>query len=317
MGKRVVFGHPQDCRQLLAQLARAYRKELLELEAYCLLGTHFHLIVRSGEGTLSKGIQRVSNGFVRWFNRRNRRDGPLFRGRFRSRPVTSNSYLCTLIRYVDHNPVKAGLTDQASRWAWGSAQHYASRDFPRWLTHAHIDRFLQVYGGPAESLARLYEQVVGPRLRLAESELVELRLSQPLVVSDEADELLHAPSPRVARWMRAKAANADGLAPSLAIAAPRALTEAVAATRAASDAPPFGPGRRRIDGWQVLEVGVLNACAGLGCRALAARFGFSLDTASRHTQLHRRDLTSSSQYTDLVAGVVRLALKSTYRDHSA
>ena len=62
----------------------AHRTGLLEVHAYSVLTTHYHLLVRSPSGQMAVAMQRVGNRYVRWFNRRARRDGPLFRG---ERPV--------------------------------------------------------------------------------------------------------------------------------------------------------------------------------------------------------------------------------------
>lgn len=109
IAKRLVFAGRRDRRQFLSELARAFRRGQLQVEAYSLMGTHFHMIVRTEHGTLSEGMRRVQNGFSRWFNRRNRRDGPLVRARFRSRPIRSRAHLFAALPYVDFNPVKARL----------------------------------------------------------------------------------------------------------------------------------------------------------------------------------------------------------------
>ena len=160
IGKRIVLSLRADFRYLLSQLARAYRRDQLELEAYSLLGTHFHLLVMTEGGTLSEGVRRVLNGYSRWFNRRNRRDGPLFRGRFRSKPVTSDTYLRTLLRYIDNNPVKAGLCAHPAEWPWGSARSYCGGLVPRWLAVGRVQQRLLGWSRPGLAAEAAYGEML-------------------------------------------------------------------------------------------------------------------------------------------------------------
>ncbi len=92
IARRVAFPDMTHMRVFLACLAWAVRRGDLEIHAFCLMSTHFHLLVRSPTGHLSEALGRAINAYVRWANRRARRDGALFRGRFRSRPVLSLRY---------------------------------------------------------------------------------------------------------------------------------------------------------------------------------------------------------------------------------
>ena len=90
--RRTAFENRDDCRAFLAGIARAVRRREIEVHSFCVTTTHFHLLVRSPSGQLSQAMRRIQNRYVRRFNRSRRRDGPLFRGRFRSRPVDSLTY---------------------------------------------------------------------------------------------------------------------------------------------------------------------------------------------------------------------------------
>src|SRR5437867_1139696 len=99
IARRPVFETRADIRFFLACLARAVRRGELEVHVFCVLTTHFHLLVRSPIGRLAVAMKRIENAYVRYYNRTRRRDGPLFRGRFRSRPVESLRYRNLLVRY--------------------------------------------------------------------------------------------------------------------------------------------------------------------------------------------------------------------------
>jgi len=109
IARRTVFENRRDVRFFLSRLARAVRAGWIEVHAYCVMTTQFQLLVHSKDPRLSRTMQRVLNDDVRWFNRGRKRDGPLFRGRFRSQPVDSLEYRRRLVRYIDDNPVLARL----------------------------------------------------------------------------------------------------------------------------------------------------------------------------------------------------------------
>ena len=130
-GRQVLFADRRDYRHFIALLACAVRRGELVIQAYCLLGTHFHLLAASPDGRISYAMMRIQNAYARYRNRRSRADGPLFRGRFRSKPVLSWLYWRTLIRYIDHNPVQAGLCEHPFQYPYGSARHFVRPRAPQ------------------------------------------------------------------------------------------------------------------------------------------------------------------------------------------
>jgi len=86
--------------------------------AYCLMSTHYHLVVEARRRDLSAGIRQLNGCHALSFNRRHERYGALFAERFSSRVVESEEYLYDACVYVLLNPVKAGLCERADEWAW-------------------------------------------------------------------------------------------------------------------------------------------------------------------------------------------------------
>ena len=84
LARRSLFETSEDIRFFLACVARAVRRGQIEVHAWCILTTHFHMLVRSPKGELSAAMRRIQNRYVRHFNRKRRRDGTLVRGRYRS-----------------------------------------------------------------------------------------------------------------------------------------------------------------------------------------------------------------------------------------
>ena len=88
--------------------------------AYCLMTNHYHLIVETVEGNLSKGMRQLNGVYTQASNRRHGRVGHLFQGRFKGILVDKDAYLLELTRYVVLNPVRAGIVPYAEDWPWSS-----------------------------------------------------------------------------------------------------------------------------------------------------------------------------------------------------
>jgi putative transposase len=88
--------------------------------AWCLLSTHFHLVVRTPQPTLGRGMQRLGGRYASRFNRRHHRYGHLFAGPYYARPVKADGHLVRACLYVVLNPVAAGICEHPRRWQWSS-----------------------------------------------------------------------------------------------------------------------------------------------------------------------------------------------------
>jgi REP element-mobilizing transposase RayT len=87
---------------------------------YCLMTNHYHLIVETLEGNLSKGMRQLNGVYTQTSNRRHGRTGHLFQGRYKAILVDKESYLLELARYVVLNPARAGMVRKLEDWPWSS-----------------------------------------------------------------------------------------------------------------------------------------------------------------------------------------------------
>ncbi len=124
-----VFFTDADYRLYLRLLAGHSRKYGLRLLGYCLMPNHVHLIVDpEKENSLAKGVGRTTNDYARWLQVRQQRTGHLWQNRFYS-CVLDEAHLWMALRYVELNPVRAGLVERAWDWPWSSARaHLAGED---------------------------------------------------------------------------------------------------------------------------------------------------------------------------------------------
>ena len=101
--------------------ARAFK---VAIHAYVLMDNHFHLLLTpETDDALPKMMQAVGRSYVRYFNQRHQRSGTLWEGRYRSTLIDSERYLLACMVYIDLNPVRAGMVQQAQDFAWSSHRH--------------------------------------------------------------------------------------------------------------------------------------------------------------------------------------------------
>ena len=115
-----VFHEVHDRLSLLALLHGVAQRYGWRCQAYCLMCTHFHLIVQTMKPTLARGMQALCGVYGLRFNKRYERRGHLFGSRYMSVAITSDAHLLEAHRYVARNPVRAGLCSQPGDWRWGS-----------------------------------------------------------------------------------------------------------------------------------------------------------------------------------------------------
>jgi REP element-mobilizing transposase RayT len=119
-GDEQLYREPADRRRFLGHLGEVVQRYEWRCDAYCLMGTHFHLIVYTANPTLSAGMHRLCSVYAQWFNWKYDRRGHLFGNRFSSQHITNDAHLLEAHRYVALNPVRAGLCENPAQWWWGS-----------------------------------------------------------------------------------------------------------------------------------------------------------------------------------------------------
>jgi len=103
---------------------RKYLIPVLGIVAYCLMPTHYHLLVLLKDADLSHRMQLLSISYTKAMNKRYDRVGALFQGSFRAIHVNQNNYLVHLSRYIHLNPVMAGLVERPEDWEFSSYREY-------------------------------------------------------------------------------------------------------------------------------------------------------------------------------------------------
>lgn len=133
-GRRCIFSSAAHFSKFLRLVAEVSEVFALEVHAYCLMGNHYHLLVRTPEAGLGRAMRHLNGVYTQYFNKRNRTDGALFRGRYKAILVASDSHLLMASRYIHLNPVDAGFVNRPEAYAHSSYRGYVEPHAARhWL----------------------------------------------------------------------------------------------------------------------------------------------------------------------------------------
>jgi REP element-mobilizing transposase RayT len=309
IAKRTLFETELDIRMFLACIARAVRAGLLEVHAYCIMTTHFHLLVRSPKGELSAAMAVVQNEYSRWFNRTRKRDGPLYRSRFRSKRAGCPTYRQHLVRYIDANPVSANLTITPAAYPHGSARWYAQRRGPIWLSRGWVESIVtqrcerQAFD-PAD-----YARTFGTPLTPGLQRLVEKRIVLSNDGDDPLDDLLGAARGRVAEWMQRKAALADGTEIGMPVCDPDDVDEAIAVSRSEWGDWILSDRTRTTQAWPAAHVALLRDLCGSTLAEASVRTGSTVSRAWQRYDLHKSSIVRDASYAERIAMLAERALE--------
>jgi REP element-mobilizing transposase RayT len=138
-----IFVDDADRATLLAVLAQGLGRFDAQLLSHCLMSNHYHLVVHTRQGRLSALMRHVNGVYTQAFNRRHGKEGHLFQGRYKAVLVDREAYLLESCRYVELNPVRAGLVAQPQGWPWSSYRaHVGQAEVPAWLGSAELHGYL-------------------------------------------------------------------------------------------------------------------------------------------------------------------------------
>ncbi len=170
--RQKIYSDDADRDLFLAKLSEAKERYGFVVHAYCLMGNHYHLLVETPKPNLSLGMQRINGEYTQAYNRRHRRVGHLFQGRFKAIVVEKGSYLLELCRYVVLNPVRARMVKRPQDWPWSSYRATAGMDkCPAFLTAGWV---LAQFGTDENEARSRYRRFVADGLTRKQSPMGEL-----------------------------------------------------------------------------------------------------------------------------------------------
>ncbi len=166
-----IFCADADYQFYLEKLKQACDKHGCTLHAYVLMTNHVHLLISPDkEQGLSKALQMLGRYYVQYYNYSYQRTGTLWEGRYKATLIDSESYLLTCMRYIESNPVRAGMVDHPSDYPW-SSYHFNAQGKPNELLMPHVE-YVRL-GKTADERMAAYRQLF--KHRIPESSMDEIR----------------------------------------------------------------------------------------------------------------------------------------------
>lgn len=178
VNRAAVFVDDDDRDHYLALLGATLDKHGVALHAYVLMGNHVHLLASAAHvGAISQALRNHGQCYVQAFNRRHRRTGTLWEGRFKSCLVDSDRHLLTVYRYIELNPVRAAMVAAPEDHRWSSVHaHLGHRPNPLLTSNAVFDTLgCDDASRSAAYRAWLYEPIDGSELHAIREHLKQER----------------------------------------------------------------------------------------------------------------------------------------------
>ena len=122
-GGQQIFEDAEDRLYYLNLLNRSFQRHHMRLLAWCLMDNHTHLLLDDPDANVSEAFQRLGTGYAMFFKGKTGLEGPVFKGRFYSKPIEDDNQLLQAMRYIHDNPVKGGRASLLE-YRWSSFHEY-------------------------------------------------------------------------------------------------------------------------------------------------------------------------------------------------
>lgn len=209
-----VFDDDGDRDAFLRVLANGLERFEALCFAYCLMGNHYHIVIQTRKPNLSRLMRHINGVYTQAFNRRHGKVGHVFQGRFKAVLVDRDAYFLEVCRYVDLNPVRAGLAARVRDWPWSSYRAHAGIvEPPPWLASAELHRHIAPRAprrdGPARYVefvaqgkgVRLWEEALAGQIYLGDAAFVErIRSQMPALKDREIPRVQRRGKPAPVSW---------------------------------------------------------------------------------------------------------------------
>lgn len=134
-GKQKIFLCEKHYKLFITLLEEIHNRYQIEIHAYCLMPNHYHLLIKTNLPNLSRAMQHLDGVYTQRYNKIQKTDGPLLRGRYKSIIVDASNYLLRLSRYIHLNPVTSNITRKPEDYLWSSYNSYIKPNTCQyWLT---------------------------------------------------------------------------------------------------------------------------------------------------------------------------------------
>jgi putative transposase len=206
--RKAVFLADQDCQYYLDNL-REWKQELeIKLYAWCLMTNHIHIIAEPGKDAmaLSTLMKRVNGRQAAYVNKLEGRSGALWAGRYKASPIQKDGYLLCCCRYVELNPVRAGMVAGVGEYAWSS---YRERVLGKGLAMLDVDPIYNSFARTDQERPRWYRAFLEEGVSMKENEFFDESVNRNQLTGNHlfVDEIEQRIELRVERRGRGRPGN--------------------------------------------------------------------------------------------------------------
>jgi putative transposase len=129
-----IFEETPDYEVFLEFVRYATRREGLDVHSYVIMSNHYHLqVTPPHESALPRAMQRINTSYTKYFNRKHQRIGTIWGDRHRPVLIESERQWLACLRYIEQNPVRAGIVEQPGDYRWSSYRVHAGDEPSSWL----------------------------------------------------------------------------------------------------------------------------------------------------------------------------------------
>ncbi len=157
-----IFKSQKDREKFLEYLESATDRYRAVIHAYCLMSNHYHLLLETPGGNLSRIMRHINGAYTTYFNVKRKRAGHLLQGRYKAILVEFDEYAMELSRYIHLNPVRVGIVTRPEEYRWSSYRSYIGQEMaPNWLK---AEMILEYFGKKPAEARKKYRAFVEDQL---------------------------------------------------------------------------------------------------------------------------------------------------------
>ncbi|MGR3302447.1 MAG: transposase [Candidatus Scalindua sp.] len=158
--KEAIFIDNKDRAKFYEIIGNIEKRYKMIIYSFVLMSNHYHILIETPYGNLSRAIQRLNGDYALYFAKRHKKPGHLFQGRFKAMLVEKETYLFELSRYIHLNPVRAGMVKSPEKYKWSSLYEVLKKGKVELPFTLYWDWLLESFGKRKYTAARRYLEFV-------------------------------------------------------------------------------------------------------------------------------------------------------------
>lgn len=211
INREYVFETEENKVKFLELIRVEEKEDLIEISAWCLMDNHIHLLIKASLPDMSKAIKIASLKYAAYYNKLNKRVGPVFGDRFKSQNVEDDIYMLQVIRYIHNNPVKAKYVEKVEDYKWSSYSTFIDsgeesqeekiqyilgfynhnvKKFIEYHKQKDTNEFLEIKEDKEKFRIEVGQKIIGDFYKSKDIINVEELKKNPILVNDIVNELI-------------------------------------------------------------------------------------------------------------------------------